>query len=313
MKGWSRRQRLKNDVIFVVALVASCLARLPSRSVLRAMGRIVGRVAWKLARSSRRLAISNVMTALGMSEAEARRLVRETFLELGWLLGDTIALLKKRELADLSFLPGARETLEKALSEGLGVVLVTAHLGPWERLAASLVESGFALTTPVRVSYDPRLEARVVAPLRRNRGVEAIDRDAPGTPRALVRALRRGGIAGFLVDVDTRVASVNAPFFGRPARTPSGAARLAIGTGAPVVAAFATRDGISVELLRPASPRSAASDESVLSLVSTMNRAIEAAIAREPTRWIWMHDRFGSHKKQSSPALTELAAIPETE
>jgi KDO2-lipid IV(A) lauroyltransferase len=147
----------------------------------------------------------------------------------------------------------------------------------------------------------------VVAPLRRNRGVDAIDRDAPGTPRALVRALRRGGIAGFLVDVDTRVASVTAPFFGRPARTPSGAARLALGTGAPVVAAFATRDGISVELLRPASPRETATDERVLTLVSAMNRAIEAAITREPTRWIWMHDRFASHKKQTSPAFAELA------
>jgi KDO2-lipid IV(A) lauroyltransferase len=307
MTGWSRRQRLKNDIIFVVALVASSLARLPSRSVLRALGRFIGRIAWLVAGSSRRLAISNVMTALGMGAVEARVLVRATFLELGSLLGDTIALLKKRELANLPFLPGARETLERARAEGRGVVLVTAHLGPWERLAAALVESGFALTTPVRVSYDPRLEARVVAPLRRNRGVDAIDRDAPGTPRALVRALRRGGIAGFLVDVDTRVASVTAPFFGRPARTPSGAARLAIGTGAPVVAAFATRDGISVELLRPASPRETATDESVLSLLSAMNRAIEGAITREPTRWIWMHDRFASHKKQASPALTELA------
>ncbi|MGZ3448676.1 MAG: lysophospholipid acyltransferase family protein [Polyangiales bacterium] len=311
MTRWTPMQRLKNDAIFVIAFVATRVVRPLPSSLLRAMGRGLGLLAWLFAGSARRIAVANVAHAL--PAVDAQRHVRRSFVELGGLLGDTIALLRRSHRADLPFSPGSREVLEAAQSEGRGVVLITAHLGPWERLAAALVEAGFALTTPVRVSYDPRLEAHVVAPLRKNRGVEAIDRDSKGASRALVRALRQGGIAGFLVDVDTRVASVRAPFFGRPARTPSGAARLAIGTGAPVVAAFATREGIAVELLRPASTRQQATEENVLELVVAMNAAIERAILQEPDRWIWMHDRFASHKKPTSPASAELVELSESE
>jgi KDO2-lipid IV(A) lauroyltransferase len=311
MRRWTPTQRLKNDTIFVIAFVATRVARLLPSSLLRAIGRGLGLLAWLFAGSARRIAIANVSHALPTTNAKG--LVRRCFVELGALLGDTVALLRKSHRADLLFVPGSREVLEAARSEGRGVVLITAHLGPWERLAAALVEAGFALTTPVRVSYDPRLEDHVVAPLRKNRGVEAIDRDSKGATRALVRALREGGIAGFLVDVDTRVASVRAPFFGRPARTPSGAARLAIGIGAPVVAAFATRAGIAVELLRPASARKRATDDDVLELVTAMNAAIERAILREPDRWIWMHDRFAIDKKPTSPARAELVELSESE
>jgi KDO2-lipid IV(A) lauroyltransferase len=186
--------------------------------------------------------------------------------------------------------------------------LITAHLGPWERLAAALVAEGFPLTTPVRTSYDPRLEVLLHAPLRRNRGVHAIDREAPGTPRALVRALRAGEVAGFLVDLNTRVASVCVPFFGVDAWTPSGPARLALRTGAPVVSAFATRAGIVVSEVRAASePLSSVSDEDVLALTRAMTEHVERAIAREPERWIWMHDRFGERRLPATKMIEPVA------
>lgn len=309
--SWRPSQRLKNDAIYGAAIVALAIVRRLPRRVLVSFGRVVGAVAWVVAGAARRRAIANVARAL--PEANAPRLVRRCFVELGAMLGDTIALLDLRSAAALPFLPGARETLEAARAEGRGVILVTAHLGAWERLAASLVEAGFPLTTPVRVSYDPRLEAHVVGPLRALRGVSAIDRDAPGTPRALVRALRAGEIAGFLVDLDTRVSSVPAPFFGCEARTPSGPARLALQLGAPVVAAFATRDGIAVELLRPASARGEASHEAVTELVTAMNRSIERAIRREPTRWIWMHDRWGDARRQNEKSPRDAGPSHEEE
>jgi Kdo2-lipid IVA lauroyltransferase/acyltransferase len=312
---WTPTQRLKNDVIVVVVRVALAIAALMPRAVVIACCAMLGRLAWRFARRTRRLAIANVSRAFpALTERERVELARRAFGELGRLLGDTIVLLRREEALDLPFAAGSREVLERAREDG-GVVLITAHLGPWERLAAALVAEGFPLTTPVRASYDPRLEALLHSPLRRARGVDALDRDAPGTPRALVRALRAGEVAGFLIDLNTRVASAPVAFFGAPAWTPTGPARLALRTGAAVVAAFATRAGIVVEeVCGRSTPSASVSDAEVLELTRRMTAHIEVAIAREPDRWIWMHDRWGDRRarnadpratKTSEPAATD--------
>lgn len=294
--SWTGLQRVKNDLIYAVVWVSLCVARAVPVAGLRAVGRALGWLAWMFARRTRALAQRNA-ARLDV------RVARRSFIELGALLGDTIALLRPREPVRLTFVDGAREVLEVARSSGRGVVLVTSHLGPWERLAAALVASGFPLTTPVRTSYDPRLEALLHAPLRRSRGVNAIDRDAPSTPRALVRALRANEVAGFLVDLNTRVASAPVTFFGEPASTPTGPARLALATGAPVVAAFATRDGITVEVIRPAMERARPSEFEVIALTTAMTAAVERAIRREPERWIWMHDRWGAPRMRATKMI----------
>ena len=146
----------------------------------------------------------------------------------------------------------------------------------------------------------------------------AIDRDAPSTPRALLRALRDGGIAGFLVDLNTRVASVSVPFLGHDAWTAVAPARMALRTGAPVVVAIATRQGVHIELLRAASaPMRGGIDDAATALTREISVRIGAAILAEPDRWIWMHDRWG-HARQAKkdvgePTATEVAAGDVTE
>jgi KDO2-lipid IV(A) lauroyltransferase len=312
---WSRRQRLKNDAIYVAARIALALASLPPRAWLRAFGAALGLTAWCLARGARRLAGENVARAFpALPARETSRRVRRAFVELGRLLGDTLALLRadERPSRTLAFDEPARGVLAAALAEardaGSGVILVTAHLGPWERLAAVLVEAGFPLTTPVRTSYDPRLEATLHARLRGQHGVRAVDRDAKSTPYALLRALKRGEVVGFLIDLQTRVASVRVPFLGVPAWTPSAPARLALRTGAPVVVAIATRAGVTVRLVRAASePRQRASDGEVEALTTTLNDVLSEAIRAEPERWIWMHDRFGERRALGGSAVAPIA------
>jgi len=291
---WSTRRRLKNAAIVVVARVALSIVRPIPRAMLLPLGRILGLFCWVILRDARRLARRNVDRVFG-ARAENGALVRRNFVELGALLADSVTLLRPttRALDALPLLDEARRTLDEARAHGRGVVLVTAHFGPWERMASALVESGFALTTPVRASYDPRLDALVHAPLRNARGVHAIDRDAPSTPRALLRALRGNEIVGFLVDLRTNFACVRAPFLGHDAETPSAPARLALRTGAPLVVALATRDGVTVRRVRPASaPIARDVDAQIVALTTEINAALSAGILSDPTRWIWMHDRW---------------------
>ena len=75
----------------------------------------------------------------------------------------------RRDLEPLPFARGALDTLRDALAEGRGMVFSSAHLGPWERVAASLVAAGLPLTAVAREAYDPRLTS-IYDRLRGGRG-----------------------------------------------------------------------------------------------------------------------------------------------
>jgi len=287
---WSFAQRAKNDVLFVLAIGALAVAeRLPAR-LLRAMGRALGLAAWALSPRLRRLALSNVARALPGMDAPARSVfVRRVYAELGVLLGDVVATLDPgRPIEPLPFLPGSRECLEAAVAEGRGVVFASAHLGPWERVAASLVQAGVPLTVVAREPYDPRL-ASIYRRIRDARGVRTVYRGASGAGLALVRVLRRGGVLGIPMDLASRVPSVEVPFLGTPAPTPVGPARLAIRTGAAVVVGTVARgtDGsLALSFVR------IGGNSSEEDLTAQINEELSNRIRALPELWPWMHRRW---------------------
>ena len=289
---WSAWQRAKNDALYVLASLALAVAqRLPGR-VLRAAGRAAGLLAWALAPNLRRIALGNVARALPEIAARARpAFVRSVFVELGALLGEAASAFDaRRPIEPLRFLPGSRECLEAAIAEGRGVVFASAHLGPWERVAASLVLSGIPLTVVAREPYDPRLGS-VYRRLREDRGVRTIYRGGPGAGVALVRVLRRGGVLGVPMDLASRVPSVVVPLLGLPARTPLGPARLALRTGAAVVVGTAARaeDGsLGLSFVRVADAASLSERE----LTARINAELSARIRAMPEAWPWMHRRW---------------------
>lgn len=291
---WTLGQRLKNGAIF--ALVSATLAlaeRLPARTARR-LGRATGLLAWALLPGTRAIALGNVRRALPELAPRAQgAFVRRVYGELGALLGDTVATLDpRRPLEPLPYLPGARECLEAAIAEGRGVVFASAHLGPWERVAASLVSpaqtSPIDLTVVAREPYDPRLR-RVYERLRGARGVRTVYRGASGAPAALVRVLRRGGVLGIPMDLASRVPCVDVPFLGAPAPTPVGPARLALRTGAAVVVGTAAAgEGGRLGLSFVRIPTDASEEE----ITARINAELSARIRALPELWPWMHRRW---------------------
>lgn len=274
---WSLAQRVKNDVLYGLATSAIAIAsRVPAR-LARAAGRGLGVIAWLCSPRLRRLAEANVASVL---EVDPKAFVRRLYRELGARLGDMVASLH-RTREPLPFLPGSREALEAAITEGRGVVFASAHLGPWEHVAASLVAHGVPLTVVAREPYDPRF-ARLYARLRR--GVRTVYRGADGAGVALVRVLRNGGVLGIPMDLRSRVASVTVPFLGRPAVTAVGPARLAVRTGAAVVVGAATPEGLFFTRISP-------SDDET-EVTARINEALGDLILAWPEAWLWMHDRW---------------------
>ena len=294
---WSRGQRRKNEVLWALASVAlAALRPVPLRG-LRALGRTLGRAAYLLVGRARRTSLANVARVYpGAAAAQRRALVRRSFTALGESLGETVALLQVGKCPPLEVTAEARRLLESAMSGGRGVIFVSAHLGPWERVAASLVAAGVPLVALARQSYDPRF-TRLYERLRTGQGVAVVWREHPGAARQILRTLRAGHVLGVPMDLRSRVPSCEAPFLGHPAPTPIGPARIALRARAAVLVGTVARAGSAGERLVVTATRIdtsdlAADDAGARELTLRLNGELSRRILAIPDRWVWMHERW---------------------
>lgn len=287
---WSLLQRVKNDSLWLAIEAALQLAWLPE-SALVALGRQLGKVVHRGSPTLRTIAESQLSCA--MPEMNARRLARRNFEDLGALLGQSLSALRTGT-RPLPFPDQEQETLERARREsgGAGVVLASAHLGPFERVATTLAQAtDFAAVG--RESYDPRL-MRIYERLRR---YEIVYRGMPGAGVRMMRVLKAGRVLGIPMDLRTRAPSLLSPLLGRPAPTASGPARLALRARASVVVATAapgSRAGepIVVTVSRITTDDLAGDDTDAQRLTDRINAALDERIRALPTMWPWMHRRF---------------------
>lgn len=281
---WTRGQRLKNDLLHAVVRVAlAVVARLP-RAAVAGFCRGLGVLAYLVLSRERARCRARLAAGVGAAVPEAR--VRAAFVRAGESLADTLALLDPRERAgrSLHLDPDGRAAFRAALDRGRGVVFVSAHLGPWERLAALLAEEGFPVATVARESYDPRL-TRLYERLRAPRGVRSIYRGSPGAARAILAELRAGRAVGFLVDLPSRVPSTRAPLFGAPADLPVGAARIALARRAAVVVGTCA-PGAAVRITPIETADLARGPAGEGALQARLAGELSARIATDPEAWL---------------------------
>jgi KDO2-lipid IV(A) lauroyltransferase len=301
--SWSALQRTKNTAIWLLASAALAATRPLPPAVLRMLGRSLGRAVHAMARGTRRIAIRNVSLALPeLDDRERGRLVARCFATLGEWLGETVAMLGPHALAPLQVSTDALRTLDDARAGGRGVVFVSAHLGPWERVAASLVAAGVPLVAVARESYDPRL-SRLYDRLRSAHGVDVIWRARPGASTGLLRALRGGRVLGMPMDLRSRVPSCDVPFLGHDAPTAIGPARIALRTGSPVVVGTVAPDAklgdgtLTVTATRIDTSDLGADPRAAVELTTRINLELSRRILALPYAWVWMHDRWSGAKR----------------
>ena len=185
------------------------------------------------------------------------------------------------------------EHVHAAATLGKGILLLTAHYGNWELLAASHTLTIFPLSVVVRPMDDPLMD-RVVERFRLRSAVELIAK-RQALPE-IRDALRRGRMVGILLDQNAaRREAVFVPFFGRAASTSKSLALLALRTGAPVVPIFIRREATGGHrvTIAPPLPAPAPSDgDALLELTRRCTETIEAAVHATPEQWLWVHDRW---------------------
>lgn len=298
MSRKSTRQTFKNWAVYQGLRGFSAVARRLPLTLGRRAGSALGIVAHLVVRRERLKALRNIAVAFpDKSERERRAIVRSTFTHLGQSLFEICWLpnLDAAALARTTTFEGL-ENLRTAVGENRGVVLFTGHCGNWEWMAAAIALAGFDMNVIARELYDPRINDFVLAS-RGRFGVRSIGRGSTSSAREILQTLKKGSILGVLIDQNIKAEGADVPFFGKPAFTPTGPARLAIRAGAVAIAGFIERQETR-QVVRFEKPVLTNRTDDAVELTARMTAAIENHIRRVPSQWVWMHDRWRHRKGQ---------------
>jgi Kdo2-lipid IVA lauroyltransferase/acyltransferase len=297
--------KFKHHLIYYsTRILVSILGLLPT-GLISAMGRRFGAVVFVFASGERRKTLSSIQTAFprGFSQEQAETLARTVWTRVGQNLFETVQWLKwpHERIVGLVVRNRGLENIEKALTRGKGALIVTAHLGHWELLGAYLA-SRYRISGIAKNLYDPRFDELVTNFREKKLKATMIKRGL--ALRGILAALRENQLVMALCDQDTGQDGVFVPFFGKPAWTQSGVARIALKTGAALVPAFMVRgtdERFEVHVERKIElPKSGNPEKDILETVRRYTEVIETYVKAYPDQWMWMHERWKTRPEGES-------------
>lgn len=276
------------------------------RSLARATGAFVARMLLAVTPKLRQTAEFNLRLAFPeWNGAQRRDTIRAMTRSLGWMAAEFARMPRytRRNIEDVIVLDGQENFLE-GQRRGKGVLFLTAHLGAWELSSYAHALYGYPLHYMARPLDNPRLDVLV----NRYRGLSG---NAPifknESARAMLKILKDGGTIGILADQNTMPQEgVFVDFFGTPACTTAGIARVALHTDAAVVPGYAVWDeSLRKYRLRFEPPleliRTGDTERDILENTKRFAKVTEEIIRKYPEQWVWIHARWKTRPAGEPP------------
>ena len=196
------------------------------------------------------------------------------------------------------------ENLLECRKQGKGVLILTGHIGAWELSSFAHALYGYPLHFMARPLDNQRIDA-LVNSYRCASGNRAIFKNE--SARVMLKILKDAGTIGILADQNTMPdEAVFVDFFGKPASTTTGIARVALHTDAAVVPGYAVWDeSIQKYRLRfePAMDlvRTGDVERDVRENTQRFTKVIEDIIRKYPDQCVWVHGRWSVRPKGEPP------------
>jgi Kdo2-lipid IVA lauroyltransferase/acyltransferase len=287
------RQRLEYALAWPFIKVLGALPRSLARATAISLAWLVYLLHVRL----RRVGMRNLTLAFPeKSKRERARILRGEFTCLGRQLAE-VCQFPKYTPANVSqvVVYDGFENYERAFERGKGVLFLTGHLGGWELSAFTHSLHGHWMHVVMRPMDNVYLD-RLIRGYRTLHGNMTVDKD--DFVRGLLAAMKKGEVVGILMDTNmTPPQGIFVDFFGTPACTASGLARIALRTDAAVVPTFTTWDpALGKYRLRfdPAVKliRSGDDEPDIVANTSLFTKIIEDYVRRYPDQWLWVHRRW---------------------
>jgi len=296
-----RRSGIRNAVEYCAALAVVKSLEYAPRPAAEHLARTYARLLDLALPRLRRVALRNLAVALPeKSEAEHARIVTGVFHSIARLL---LALARFPRIRHDNVSEWIRyeglEHFEAGLARGRGVLFATAHLGNWELSAFAHALLTAPMHVVVRPLDNPAIDALVAhrRTLSGNRVIQKKD-----FARSILKALARNEAVGILVDQNSNLdQGCFVDFFGIPACSGTGFAKIAARSGAAVIPGFALwsqqEQRYVLRFYPPVEITGAAEEDT-----ARLQRFLESVIREHPDQWLWIHRRWKT-RPPGQPAL----------
>jgi Kdo2-lipid IVA lauroyltransferase/acyltransferase len=291
-RAWDRSEYLVARAIF------GFLGMLPLTLALR-VGEAVTWMVWLVAVPLRRVGMMNLTIAFpDKPQAERARILRTSMLNLGRMAAELAHLPRLsdgelREMVQFEDEAWLREAL--TWERPTGVLILSGHFGNWELLVYAQGRRGHPVTMVHRPMRNPLID-RWLNAVRARAGTRLVRKHhAAGE---VLRALRQKQLLVLPFDQNsTRGLGVFVDFFGLPASTNAGLARVALRADAPIVPAFIVRQGRSARHVVHLLPimeaeRTGDMQADVFATTARLSAVFEEMVRRFPEQWLWVHKRW---------------------
>lgn len=258
----------------------------------------------------RRTAMTNLHLVFPeLTHAQRRKALRGMTQQLGWMAAE-FARFPKLLPCNIEKLVEREgfEHFEGARQRGNGVIFLTGHMSAWELAPFAQALYGQRLHFLARAIENKRVDA-LVNRYRCLSGNQPIEKNS--SARTMLRVLRDGGTVGILADQNTSVdEGVFVDFFGIPAATTTGLARIARHTGAAVVPGFLSWNSPRRKYILKFEPALALQhteneEADIRENTARCNKVIENYIRAHPEQWFWLHKRWKNRPPGEPPLYSE--------
>jgi KDO2-lipid IV(A) lauroyltransferase len=189
-----------------------------------------------------------------------------------------------------------KEYLDKALTDGKGIICLSAHIGNFPLMCTRLVKEGYPLSLVTRNPENHDVAA-ALASIMKKIGMEAI----PDKPRRAcvsrsLKALKKNRILLLQIDQNAPRTESWVDFFGYLVPTFNGPVVLSLRTGAPVLPMFIIRNSTHLHTVRIHPPFELVItgdiEKDITTNIARLTKLIETVIREYPDQWWWFHRRF---------------------
>jgi|SRR5579863_4837879 len=297
---------MRESLEYAAAWAGLKLMGLLPRPAARFVGAGFAAAAYAVRTPLRRSATINLRIAFpNRTDAQHELVIRGMIRQIGWMAGEFSQFPKyTREKIERIVVVDGFENFDEARRRGKGVLFLTGHMSAWELAPFAQALYGYPLHFLVRPIANRRVDA-LINDYRCRSGNQPIEKNR--SARAILKVLGEGGTVGVLADQNTDIEeSVFVNFFGVPASTTSGLARIALRTDAAVVPGFLSWDEKcrryqlrfepAVELARTDNEES-----DVIENTARFTRVIEEFIRAHPDQWLWVHKRWKTRPPGERP------------
>jgi len=259
------------------------------------MGKWLGRLTYYLLPKYRFQTIHNLAEAFkSKSRRDIEKIAREVFENQGRTLAELVNFPKiNTSNIDRLVTAEGMEKVDEALKKGNGVIMLTAHLGNWELLAAYFGLKGYAPSVIARKLRYEKYDS-LINSMRQSKNINVLIRG--DSFRSALKALKHNQVLGILPDQDIdSIEGVFVDFFGRKAYTTVGPVALAMASKAVFLPCYIIRqDGRhKIFVNDPLELENTGNrEQDYLSNTAKWSRTIEGYISKYPSQWVWMHRRW---------------------